>query len=275
MYIAGDGSNAVYEYNLTTAWDFSTASFFQSFSVSLQETNPKGLFFKPDGTKMYITGFSGDDVNEYDLSTAWDISTASFLQNFSVSAQEASPTDLFFKPDGTKMYIIGLSGDAVYEYDLSTAWNISTATFVSSFSVATLDNFPNGVSFKPDGTRMYFVGEGSKDVHEYSLSTDWDVTSATLLSTFSVGAQDGSPQSLVFKSDGSKMYIVGGVNDTVFQYSTGTAPSPATITYPSSVEFPGGTSPAAPAVGETDLLTFYTTDGGTSYYGVQAGNALA
>jgi hypothetical protein len=38
-----------------------------------------------------LLGFSGDDVNEYDLSTAWDISTASYLQNFSVIAQETSP----------------------------------------------------------------------------------------------------------------------------------------------------------------------------------------
>jgi hypothetical protein len=76
------------------------------------------LFFKPDGLKMYIVGSTGDDVNEYDLSTAWDISTASYLQNFSVEAQAALPTDLFFKPDGLKMYILDNGGDAVYEYDL-------------------------------------------------------------------------------------------------------------------------------------------------------------
>jgi len=58
------------------------------FSVAAQETNPSGMFFKPDGTKMYVIGFTGDDVNEYDLSTAWDITTASYLQNFSVAAQE-------------------------------------------------------------------------------------------------------------------------------------------------------------------------------------------
>jgi hypothetical protein len=100
------------------AWDISTASYLQNFSVAAQETVPRDLFFKPDGTKMYIVGSSGDDVNEYDLSTAWDISTASYLQNFSVAAQETIPSGLFFKPDGTKMYIVGFSGDAVNEYDL-------------------------------------------------------------------------------------------------------------------------------------------------------------
>ena len=42
-----------------------------SINIQTQESAPQDLFFKPDGTKVYITGQSGDDVNEYNLSTAW------------------------------------------------------------------------------------------------------------------------------------------------------------------------------------------------------------
>jgi hypothetical protein len=125
----------VYEYDLSTAWDVSTASFLQLFSVAAQETVPQDLFFKPDGSKMYIIGSIDDDINEYNLSTAWDVSTASFLQLFSVASQDIFPTALFFKPDGTKMYVLGATGDDVNEYDLSTAWDISTASFLQLFSV--------------------------------------------------------------------------------------------------------------------------------------------
>lgn len=48
-----------------------------------------------------------------------------------------------------------------------------------------------------------------------------------------------------------------------------------TITYPSSVKFPSGTAPAGPANGETDVLVFYTDDGGTTYQGFRAGNAMS
>jgi hypothetical protein len=48
-----------------------------------------------------------------------------------------------------------------------------------------------------------------------------------------------------------------------------------TITWPSSVEWPSGAAPAAPASGETDVYTFFTTDGGTTYYGNQVGDAVA
>ena len=50
-----------------------------------------GITFNNDGTKMYIVGFAGKDANEYTLSTAFDVSTASYSQNFSVNAQETSP----------------------------------------------------------------------------------------------------------------------------------------------------------------------------------------
>ena len=107
----------------------------KSFDVSAQETGGSGIFLKPDGTKVYICGFTGDEINEYDLSTAYDISTASFNQLFSISTQETSARQVFFKPDGTIMYVIGVINDTVYQYTLSTAWDISTASYASkSFS---------------------------------------------------------------------------------------------------------------------------------------------
>jgi DNA-binding beta-propeller fold protein YncE len=118
MYIVGSTGDDVNEYDLSTAWDISTASFLQNFFVIEQEVSPGGIFFKPDGLKMYIVGSTGNEVNEYDLSTAWDVSTASFLQNFSVIAQSTNPQGLFFKPDGTKMYIMDGSDDKVFQYSI-------------------------------------------------------------------------------------------------------------------------------------------------------------
>ena len=54
-----------------------------------------------------------------------------------------------------------------------------------------------------------------------------------------------------------------------------TAGGTHTLTWPASVDWPGGTAPDAPASGESDVFVFFTTDGGTTWYGFQAGDALA
>ena len=51
-------------YSPDTSWDVTTMVQTNSFSVSAQEIVPEGIFFSTDGTKMYIVGSGGDQVNE-------------------------------------------------------------------------------------------------------------------------------------------------------------------------------------------------------------------
>jgi DNA-binding beta-propeller fold protein YncE len=259
MYVVGISSpRDVNEYDLSIAWDVTTASFLQAFSVNLQEVAAVGLFFKPDGLKMYVMGYSGDDINEYDLSTAWDISTASFLQLFSVAAQELNPNGLFFKPDGLKMYIVGTTGDDVNEYDLSTAWNVTTASYLQSFSVAAQDTNPHSLFFKDDGLKMYIAGTTGDDINEYDLSTAWDVSTAVYLQNFSVvGQASQTCAGLFFKPDGSKMYVVGGTAAAIFEYDLANIPA---ITLPAAVVGLPSTLSAYDRV----TYEFYTLDSGTT-----------
>ena len=220
MYVLGGAGGDVNEYNLSTAWDIATASYSQNFTVSGQESSPEGVFFKPDGTKMYITGGSGDDINEYNLSTAWDVTTASYNQNFSVS--DGDPKQVFFKPDGNKMFIVGAGSGVgtVYEYALSTSWDISTASYTQSFSVSTQDTSPESFFFAPDGNKMFVMGAANDIVYQYSLSTAWDLSTASYTQGFGVSTQEDGPKGVFFKSDGTKMYVIGSSTDRVYQYST-------------------------------------------------------
>jgi len=43
-----------------------------------------------------------------------------------------------------------------------------------------------------------------------------------------------------------------------------------TTTYNNTIDWPGGTAPTSPAIGETDVLTFSTSDGGATYKAVHA-----
>lgn len=140
------------------------------FQLLLKETTPQALYFKPDGTKMYVMGSTGDDINEYTLNVAWDITSASYVQVFSVASQETVPTGLYFKPDGTKMYVVGQTNDTVFEYVIATPWDVSTASYTgNSFAIGGYETVPNSLTFKYDGTGMYIVGQTSDTVFQFQL----------------------------------------------------------------------------------------------------------
>ena len=157
----------------------------QEFSVSSQETSPSGVTFNNDGTKMYVVGYAGDEVNEYNLS-AYDVSTAIYARRYSVLTNTQAATGMSFNNDGTKMYIANASSyDDIDEYSLSTAFDVSSASYSQRLYVADRENNPHGIAFNNDGTKMFIVGPGGKEVNEYALSSAFDVTSASYTRVFS------------------------------------------------------------------------------------------
>ena len=156
-----------------------TVSFVDSFDVSGQETEPGGLTFNNDGTKMFMVGENSKKVNEYTLTTPFDVSSASFVDSFDVVGQVWRPRDVAFNNDGTKMFVVG-HNDEVDEFILSTGFDLSsTITYVGAFNVSTQDDTPTGVTFNNDGTKMFVVGSGSDNVNEYTLSCAFKVTASS------------------------------------------------------------------------------------------------
>jgi len=220
MYVLGNTGDDINEYTLTTAWLVSSATAVTFFSVASQDGTPNGMFFRADGTKMYMVGTTNDTVYQYTLSNPWSIATASYDNiSFSIASQEATPTGIWFRPNGLSMYVIGNGGDAVNQYTLSTAWDVSTATFLQSRSISGQETVANSVVFTNDGSRMFVMGQTGDDVNVYNLTTPWKISTATFVSVFSVSGQDATPTGLYIKPDGTKMYMVGASTDTVYQYT--------------------------------------------------------
>jgi len=246
IYMAGYTLDRIFKYKINS--DFNLNTIYTNYlNVTTEETAPQSIYFKSDGTKLYVLGSTGDDVTEYNLSTAWEVGTATYSQVFSVAGQETVPNGIYFKPDGTKMYVIGSTGDDVNEYDLSTPWDISTASFVQLFSVSGQEAVPEGVEFKPDGTKMYVIGSNGDDVNEYDLSTAWDISTASFVQTYGFTGTgtigETVPSELRFNDDGTKFYIVGETLDKIHQFNLGTAwvVSTAALAYSSNtVNFSGG-----------------------------------
>lgn len=224
MYVNGSTGDDVNQYTLSTAWDVSTATYLQLFSTASQDSAPNDIFFKPDGLTMFVMGQTNDRVFQYTLSTAWNISTASYAsKSFSVTTEESTPTGLWFKSDGTVMYVIGTINDTVFQYNLGTAWDVSTASYASISFVVTQESTPNQVNLSADGLTMWIVGATGDDISQYTLGTAWNVSTATFVNNFYIGFQDTNPTGLFIDSTAdNRVYMLGTTNDSVYQYNTAT-----------------------------------------------------
>ena len=69
---------------------------------------------------------------------------------------------------------------------------------------------PEGMAFSNDGAKMFVVGRDTDDIYEYTLTTPFNVTTATFDNvTFSVLEQDEAPRGMAFSNDGAKMFVIG------------------------------------------------------------------
>ena len=92
------------------------------------------------------------------------------------------------------------------------------------------------INFKPDGTIMYVTNRENDDtsevdsVIEYSLSTPFDISTATLTSSTTLTNID-KPHAIHFKPDGKVMYVVDNGSLTIEQYNLTTAWDSSTLVH--------------------------------------------
>lgn len=166
-------SQRIIQYDLSTAYDIST----MTVDTYTEETGTSGVAFKDDGTKCYIMKKSNYRIYEYSLSTAWDISSrGSSSGNFYVAGIDNAPFEIDLSSDGTKLFFVGDQNNKVYQIDMTTAFDITTASYNNvSFSLpidAGSDYYqgnPNGLYMAPNGTRMMICGQYLDKVSSFNI----------------------------------------------------------------------------------------------------------
>ena len=91
---------------------------------------------------------------------------------------------LAFNSDGTKLFLTsnthhsGLS--KVYEFDVTTAFELTTASYTNkSYDINAnggLDD-TGGLQFSKDGKQMFIVESDDYEIHQWSLSSGFDLSS--------------------------------------------------------------------------------------------------
>ena len=184
--------------------------------VSTEMNTPTGILFNPSGSKMYVTGFSGDigRIAQYSLSTPFSISSASLDENKSIASVLKRPQDIKFNSDGTKVFVISTksqddNGDSIAAWSLGIPYDI-TSLNVSDDTETPFDNTdPRAVDFNTDGTKMFIVETNLNRIAEYKLSTPYDPNSKDSGVGISITKVTNQRyQGFGFSSDGYKMFLV-------------------------------------------------------------------
>ena len=213
---------------------------------AINEGSIRSLTFNHDGTKMFVVHASTPAViSEHALTTAFDITTASQSTTYDVSSHTTSPRGLRFNSDGTKLYLNSdqNSNKKVYEFSLSTAYDISSLSSPSSTVVSGQDGNPRGIAFNTDGSKMFLLGDSNDTVYEYSLSTAFDTTTISYTSrSLDFSSKEVTPRGLSFNSTGTKLFITGQNSDDILEYDLSTGFNLSTASFNGAYDMTGTVS---------------------------------
>lgn len=171
MFISGGlgGSYKVIGYLLSTNWDTSSSTKWKEIST----TNPGGIRFKPDGFTFYFLDASNPDViSQFNLATDWDITTKGpAVSTFNITTPTGDNGILGFSffDDGKKMFATGLNNSSIFEFNLSTAWDISTAEYALSFYVGDKITNPVDVFIRPNKEQFIVAGGSLDRAFQYNI----------------------------------------------------------------------------------------------------------
>jgi hypothetical protein len=167
----------------------------QTFPAGVSGTYIIDLIVNNSATPNPETTVTFTDLN---AESRWDSATRWRLGNF------------VFNDDGTKAYVHGFRDDddranIVLQYNLSTAYDLSTKTLAGSFE-DTVNGQSGFLSFKPDGTRMYLSKRWGTH-YQVDVPTPWELSSIVSPS-WTAKTMNSREAGHAWNSDGTKYFTI-------------------------------------------------------------------
>lgn len=226
----------------------------------------QSIVISADGTKFYTIN-DQEVVNQFNLSIPFDMNTITY-NNVYVTLTELGGTGraLHISSGGTKLYAMSTS-EIVHQYTLGTAWDLSTISYDSkTLNLTSYDSTGVFVLVSGDGSKLYFIGDATDTVYQFSLGTSFDISTATYDSvTLNLNTLFGevSPDACAFNSDGTKFYIYGSEKDDIFEFFLTTAWDLSTATFTGhSVDFDTVISPTGLSISQNNKYMYISQSGG-------------
>jgi|TARA_R100000501_G_C2627146_1_gene121040 hypothetical protein len=224
MYI-GDGVQ-IAEFDLGNPWEINDSLTFVGKSADLTAGgNPvgNGLFFKPDGTKVFWTDTAGSNqINQSTLSTAWDITSMGAITTYTTASDSIG---LWFNKAGDEAFamIFNAGSYRLYALPLTTPWDI-TSVSGASFITPAEETQMEGINMSINGRKVILFGTDNDSFYEYELTNQGSYQfQADQIVANAYGNKTKRPQQgnagFFINKQGNKMFqTVTGAFDGIEQY---------------------------------------------------------
>ncbi|MCK5535378.1 MAG: DUF4815 domain-containing protein, partial [Bacteroidales bacterium] len=247
MFVLNTSVNAIYEFDLTSNYNISTAVFnHKKYDMSRYESHGKDFQFSNDGNKMFVIGKNNTEMHQFDLDAPFDVSKAKYKSK--VKLHDLNPVinkavNFQFGNNGSSLYVLDENPDDVNEDGVYKQYSLGNNFDVDTISVNNTgkhlkvkkdeadkddqevagDFRPAQMKFNHDGREMFLLGTHSKNIQKFTLSSPYDISTSNF-NTFSYSTSNthsveniNEPTGMSFDNDGIYLTVVGSDNSISYQ----------------------------------------------------------
>lgn len=198
----------------------------KSFSVAWQWTDPNSIDIPwEDGLDMYVLDMNSDAIFQYVLSDPEDIESAVYAnKTFDLNASlpwEGDIRGIKLNKEKTKLYVVWRTTTSIYQFTLTTPWDISTATYDNlSFSIGAQENLPDSMCFNDDETYFYVIWYWTDTIYQYNFDNT-DISQSSYANKSFV-VPDWHSYWVRLSKDWLKAFVVWDDNNRFYEFDLGT-----------------------------------------------------
>jgi YVTN family beta-propeller protein len=190
---------------------------------------PAGIALSPDGTRLWVGEFLGQQIDEVDLATATVTASIPLMDR---------AYSLLYVPSQNQLWVTGFGGTKLNVIDLSTHQVLDTLAIGPN---------PNGLALSKDESRVFVSISDADTVVAVDVATRMVVASRSVGDPEIADAKGAplpadSPAGLLLDPDGEKLYVVRAADNAVSILDATTLAPQAAIPvgwYPTSVAIAG------------------------------------